>query len=384
MNGVSSREKSNIKPLWINTSTSLDGLIEELLRQPVVAVDTESDSLYSYFEKVCLIQFSTPKADYVVDPLAVDVSKLATLFADASIRKVFHAAEYDFLSLKRDYSFTFNNLFDTMVAARILGWNPYGLGALLAEHFGVTLDKRFQRYNWGQRPLSQKALDYAHLDTHYLIPLQEIQLDALQKQNRLREAQEAFGRIIRIQPTQKIFDPDDFWRIKGSKELKPQQQAMLRELFVLRDKIARKLDRPPFKVMNDIILLKLARIQPQDKAALQQIKGLSDRLLEYNSGDILDAIQRGQAVSPPEYPIVHHWRDDSTMARYEVLRQWRNSFAAQRGVEPDVIISNQTLMDIARHNPKTLTKLTKIGVLGEWQFETYGKTLLKVLKNAAN
>lgn len=384
MNGVSSREKSNIKPLWINTSTSLDRLIEELLRQPVVAVDTESDSLYSYFEKVCLIQFSTPKADYVVDPLAVDVSKLATLFADASIRKVFHAAEYDFLSLKRDYSFTFNNLFDTMVAARILGWNPYGLGALLAEHFGVTLDKRFQRYNWGQRPLSQKALDYAHLDTHYLIPLQEIQLDALQKQNRLREAQEAFGRITRIQPTQKIFDPDDFWRIKGSKELKPQQQAMLRELFVLRDKIARKLDRPPFKVMNDIILLKLARIQPQDKAALQQIKGLSDRLLEYNSGDILDAIQRGQAVSPPEYPIVHHWRDDSTMARYEVLRQWRNSFAAQRGVEPDVIISNQTLMDIARHNPKTLTKLTKIGVLGEWQFETYGKTLLKVLKNAAN
>jgi ribonuclease D len=384
MNGVSSREKSSIKPLWINTSAGLDRLIKELFKEPLVAVDTESDSLYSYFEKVCLIQFSTPKADYVVDPLAIDVSKLAVVFADASIQKVFHAAEYDFLSLKRDYSFTFNNLFDTMVAARILGWNPYGLGALLSEHFGVQLDKRFQRYNWGQRPLSQKALDYAHLDTHYLIPLQAIQLEALQKQHRLREAQEAFERITRIQPSPKVFDPDDFWRIKGSKELKPQQQAVLRELFVLRDKIARKLDRPSFKVMNDVILLKLARIQPQDQAALQQIKGLSERLVEYNSGDILNAIQRGQDVPPPEYPSVHHWRDDSTMARYEVLRQWRNSFAAQRGVEPDVIISNQTLMDIARHNPKTLNKLTKIGVLGEWQFETYGKTLLKVLKNATN
>src|SRR4030095_6201608 len=105
------------------------------------------------------------------------------------IQKVFHAAEYDFLSLKRDYSFSFANLFDTMVAARILGWNPYGLGALLAEHFGVGLDKRFQRYNWGQRPLGQKALDYAHLDTHYLIPLRERQLEALQKVHRFREAQ---------------------------------------------------------------------------------------------------------------------------------------------------------------------------------------------------
>ena len=382
MNNGSKRLKSNIQPLWIDTPAGLARLISELQKELLVAVDTESDSLYSYYEKVCLIQFSTPKADYVVDPLAIDVSRLGALFADETIQKVFHAAEYDFLSLKRDYGFTFTNLFDTMVAARILGWNPYGLGALLDQHFGIKLDKRFQRYNWGQRPLSQKALDYAHLDTHYLIALRGLQHEALEKQNRLREAQEAFERSTRIQPSQKVFDPDDFWRIKGSKELKPQQQAVLRELFVLRDKIARKLDRPPFKIMNDAILLKLARVQPENEPMLQQVKGLGDKLLEYNSEDILRAIHHAQTLPPPEYPAVHHWRDDNTMVRYEVLRQWRNTLAAQRGVEPDVIMSNQTLMDIARHNPKNLNKLTKMGVLGEWQFETYGKTLLNVLKNA--
>ena len=172
-------------------------------------------------------------------------------FADPSIQKVFHAAEYDFLSLKRDYGFTFANLFDTMIAARILGWSRYGLGTLLAEYFDVTMDKRFQRYNWGQRPLSQKALTYARFDTHYLLSLRDIQLTELERRHRLREAMDAFERETHVQPSPKIFDPDDFWRIKGTKDLEPQQQAVLRELYVLRDKIARRIDRPPFKVVND-------------------------------------------------------------------------------------------------------------------------------------
>ena len=146
------RTKSKTHPKWIDTPAALGRLIKTLSRQPLVAVDTESDSLYSYFEKVCLIQFSTSYADYLVDPLSVDVSGLTSFFADSAIQKIFHAAEYDFLSLKRDYGFIFTNLFDTMLAARILGWRRYGLGSLLTEHFGVKLDKRFQRYNWGGGP----------------------------------------------------------------------------------------------------------------------------------------------------------------------------------------------------------------------------------------
>jgi ribonuclease D len=368
--------------LWINQPQQLEKLIETLSKETIVAVDTESDSLYSYFEKVCLIQFSTTVADYLVDPLSVDVSGLAAIFADQTIQKVFHAAEYDFLSLKRDYGFTFNHLFDTMIAARILGWSRYGLGNILGEHFGVKLDKRFQRYNWGKRPLSNQALNYARLDTHYLLDLRTIQVAELTRQNRMREAQEAFERETQVEPSPKIFTPDDFWRIKGVKDLAPQQQAILRELFILRDKIARRIDRPPFKVMTDITLIRIAKEQPRYVDQLERIKGVGEKLVQYNSADILSAIREGKNAPQPQYQQPNnHAPDERTMTRYETLRQWRNDLAAQRGVEPDVIMSNSSLMTIARRNPKSLAALTQMGVLGNWQFETYGQRLLRVLKN---
>ena len=267
-----------------------------------------------------------------------------------------------------------------MLAARILGWSGYGLATLLKEHFGVKLDKRFQRYNWGQRPLSKKALNYARLDTHYLIPLRKIQLGELKKQNRLREATEAFERATDVHPTPKQFDPDDFWRIKGSKELMPQEQAILRELFILRDKIARKRDLPLFKVINDAALVEVARSQPNSHKSLQQIKGVGEKLAWRNGTAIIEAIERGRMAPPPEYPSNNYRPDDFAITRYEVLRQWRNDLAAKRGVEPDVIISNHTLMDIARHNPKTLESLENMDILGEWQCETYGQSVMEILK----
>ncbi len=370
--------ESNHRIQWVDTPDELAKLIAVLSDQPLVAVDTESDSLFSYFEKVCLIQFSIPGVDFLVDPLAVNVAELSPFFANPHIQKVFHAAEYDFLSLKRDYGFVFANLFDTMLAARILGWSGYGLGPLLEEHFNVSLDKRFQRYNWGLRPLSKKALDYAHLDTHYLLSLREIQLNELRQSNRLQEATEGFERLTHVEPTLRVFDPDDFWRIKYAKDLKPQQQAVLKELFILRDNIARRLDRPPFKVMTNKVLIELARIQPVTTEALRAVKGLGEKLLQHNTDEVLVAIQTGLAASPP-IPTNNHPRPDTTtMARYEVLRQWRNELATKRGVEPDVIISNHVLMEIARHNPPTLNHLTQ---LGDWQRQTYGKELLNVLKS---
>ncbi len=368
-------------PVWVDTTHGLDKLIKHLSAEPVVAVDTEGDSLFSYFEKVCLLQFSTRQADYLLDPLNVDIAPLANFFATPSIQKVFHAAEYDILSLKRDYGFEFANLFDTMLAARILGWPRYGLGSILKEKFGVKLNKRFQRYNWGQRPLSQQALNYARLDTHYLLALRQIQLEALEQQKRLREAQEAFKRQTRVEPAPKTFDPDDFWRIKGSKDLAPQEQAILRELHILRDKIARKIDRPPFKVVNDAALVRLAQQQPQNNGALKGIKGLSANMLKYNSDDIFQAIQTGRSAPPPQYhPSNDHRPDDETINRYESLRHWRNNLADERGVEPDVIMSNDTLMDIARRNPPSLKALTRLNSLGDWQTETYGTAVINVLK----
>jgi len=356
-------------------------MLARLRDSPVVAVDTESDSLYVYFEKVCLIQFSIPGVDYLVDPLAVDVTPLAALLADERCEKVFHAAEYDILCLKRDYGFTFANLFDTMIAARILGWKRYGLGSILQDRFNVRLNKRMQRHNWGARPLSREALDYARLDTHFLLPLREMQLRELEARGRLEEARRAFQRQTQVEPMPKVFDPDGFWRIRGARELSPVEQAVLRELYIFRDRRARQLNRPPFKVINDATLIRLAQARPTDRRSLSQIKGLSHRMKYHEGGHLLKVIARGLQSPPPAYPQNrNHHPGDEVLARYQALRAWRKRVAEARKVEPDVILPNNALMAVAKKAPRSVQALAEIEALDDWQRETYGAELLRVLR----
>jgi len=167
----------------ITQPAALEKLARRLARHSILGVDTESNSLFAYREQVCLIQFSTSDEDALVDPLALDdLSPLADIFASPKIEKIFHAAEYDLICLKRDFGFSFANLFDTMVAARILGWEEIGLGSILKAEFDVQLDKRFQRANWGKRPLAAELINYASRDTHYLIPLRDRLWSDLQRQ----------------------------------------------------------------------------------------------------------------------------------------------------------------------------------------------------------
>lgn len=162
-------------PVWVDHPTAFSRLASLLQEEPVIGVDTESNSLFAYQEQVCLIQFSTAGDDYLVDPLALkDLSALAPVFANPAIEKVFHAGEYDLICLKRDYGFTFDNLFDTMLAARILGLPGLGLGTMLEQEFSIQADKRLQRANWARRPLTTSMMAYARMDTHYLVALRDM------------------------------------------------------------------------------------------------------------------------------------------------------------------------------------------------------------------
>ena len=162
-------------PLWVSSKELLQKMITDIASQPRVAVDTESNSLHAFREQVCLMQFSTPKADYIVDPLEFeDLLLLAPIFSDKYIEKIFHAAEYDLICLKRDFNFKFANLFDTMQAARVLGYPAVGLDRLLGDKFRIQMDKRHQKANWAARPLSREQIHYARLDTHYLFDLLNI------------------------------------------------------------------------------------------------------------------------------------------------------------------------------------------------------------------
>jgi ribonuclease D len=366
----------------VETPAALDALRETLATQIAIAVDTEADSLYSYFEKVCLLQFSTRAADYIVDPLAVSIETLAPIFADARIEKVFHAAEYDVLCLKRDARFAFANIFDTMIAARILGWKNIGLGNTLQERFGVALNKKFQRADWGHRPLSAEQIAYAREDTHYLLALRDLQLAELEQQGRLDEAREEFERLTRVEPTPRRFDPDAYWNIPGARELDPPKLGVLRELFRWRDAQARQEDRPPFKIIPDAMLLRIAQAAPVSARALARV-GVSDFVMRRYSQSLLATVARGAAAPQTARPHPHsrneNFLDNAARNRLGKLKEWRKQRALARGVENDVIVSNEVLHNLARKNPRTLDALVAATDLGPWKTRAYGQELLEVL-----
>jgi len=369
-------------PIWVDTPDMLDSMIQRLNQEPVIAVDTESDSLYAYFEKVCLIQFSVPGADYLVDPLALkDLSSLAPIFADAAVEKIFHAAEYDVMVLRRDYNFEFANLFDTMLASRILSWPRYGLGSILAERFGVTQDKRMQRHNWGRRPLTTAEMEYARLDTYYLLDLRELLLAELQKTDLLAEAQETFQETTTAVWHGGGFSPNGFWRIRGARDLPRAGLAVLRQLYLFRDREARRRDRPPFKVIADATLLRLSQARPVTHDQLRQIKGMTPYLVRRYGKKLLRAIVQSRDSKPPSPPWNqnHHRPDPAVLARYEALRAWRKARAAQRNAEPDVILSNAILMNLARSRPKDIKELEKMNIMGPVKRVKYGPEIIQVL-----
>jgi ribonuclease D len=366
----------------IRHASELRRLVEQLKTEPLLAIDTESNSLYAYYERVCLVQLSTRQQDYIIDPLAVtDMSPLGTLLADPAIEIIFHAAEYDIMTLKRDFSFTFSRIFDTMLAARICGWGAVGLGNILADQFGVLADKRFQRSDWSIRPLPDDQLLYAQMDTHYLADLRDRLLTELRSKGREEEAYETFAELAKLPAAKQRFDPEGYWRIGAARDLSRNQMAIVRELYLLRDEIARKMNQPPFRVLSDLGLTELARIAPRRPEDLYGIKGIGAEQIRRHSEKILQAVARGRQAKPPRPPQAGHVPDPAIQLRYEALREWRKQRAQDRGVESDVIIPRDTLWALARRAPSTLDELVDIPGLGPWRRQQYGEELLKVIAN---
>jgi ribonuclease D len=361
----------------VSSARALSDLARRLQDESLVAVDTESNSLFAYREQVCLIQFSTRTEDWVIDPLALeDLSALVPLFADPNIEKVFHAAEYDLMCLKRDYGFTFANLFDTMLSARILGRKAIGLGNMLEEFFGLQVDKRYQRADWSMRPIPMEQLRYAQQDTHYLPALHDILLMQLTEKGVLPEAHEVFNRLVQVAPAAHTFDPDGYWRINAARDFSRRQMALLRELYLLRDDLARRRNRPPFKIFSDDTLVNTAKVAPHSLADLVGIPGLNHSQIERYGHALLDAVERGEKAKLPPRPDRGPRMDAATMARFDALRDWRKARAAERGVESDVIIPKEALWALARTPPQSLDDLDQIPGLGPWKRDKYGDELL--------
>lgn len=363
---------------WIKDTAALNSLCETLSRQTAAAVDTESNSLHAYHERVCLIQLSADGVDYLIDPLAgFEMSPLGVFLADRRVEKVFHAAEYDLLCLRRDFGFQVHHIFDTMAAARVLGLPNLGLGALLGERFGLEIPKRFQKADWAQRPLPADMAQYAQSDTHFLLTL-KAQLEAeLEAKGLLPLAREDFTRLETAlipangQPL--------YAAVRSQHDLTAAQRAVLEELCRYRNDVARKLDKPLFKVLPDSALLEIARAQPRSADELRQVQALAPRLADRHASGLLKAVERGRKADPISLP--HHPRpDDDYLERLDALKAWRKKEAAALGVLSDVIMPRDVLENIARENPRSALSLEPLMESVPVRRERYASRILAVLK----
>lgn len=370
-------------PLFIaTTATQLSQLASRLARHELLGVDTESNSLHAFRERLCLLQFSSPEEDAVVDPLAIeDLSPLAGIFANPEIEKIFHAAEYDLIVLNRDYGFPVANLFDTMIAARILGRKKVGLGNLLEEEFGIKLEKRYQRADWGARPLRRELLEYARLDTHHLVELRDRLKAELEERGRWELADEDFERLpmlVRSNGEQPETEAGP-WSIKGARDLNPRQAAILLELARYREAKAAEADRPLFKIMGDSTLAAIAAAQPQKPAELESIEGMTPGQIKRHGKGLLDAVKRGEQAAPLKRPRRGAY-DEAYVERVEKLRLWRKKAAQELEVESDVVLPRDLMHALARANPRDLAELAPLMADVPWRREHYGERILMALK----
>jgi ribonuclease D len=367
-------------PIFIDSDDKLKAMVDDLLMEAIIGVDTEANSMYSYETQVCLVQISSRQQDYIVDPFRIkDMQGLGDLLCAPQVEKIFHAAEYDLICLKRQYGFDLVNLFDTMLAARVLGAQLVGLGDLLGQYFEVPVDKSHQQDDWSERPLPSDRLLYAQMDTHYLPALYDLQKSELLARGSLDEAKEVFHDVLLVEVKAQEFDPESFWRLARPEQLTKRQLAILRELFLLREDIARNENLPPFKVMENRRLVELASNAPNHQRELYDLRFMQARLLRTYGDDIMSALQRGKQAPPP-VPRPPEHVDPIVSDRYIALHNWRKETAQKRGVESNVIVSKHTLRDIARLYPQSLDELGTVRGMGEWRLSQYGQSILDLVK----
>jgi len=369
----------NFELVWIDQPQHLRHAAEELASQQILAIDTESNSLYAYQEQVCLVQISTRLKDYLIDARALpDLSPLAEIFNSDRILKVFHAAEYDLICLFRDYGFRFNFIFDTMLAARILGFQHVGLGALLEKYFGVQMNKKYQRADWGKRPLKPEMLEYARQDSHYLIALQEQLRAELVAADLLDLAVEDFTRLtIGIEDTTETC-ADDFWKIHGARDLSPEKAAVLKALYNFRESVAKAQNKPSFKVLSNQTLIELATACPKHQADLLERSTLHERQVRRYGPGLLVAVQEGLQAQP-EHPPNHVRPRNSVLNRMEILQEWRKETGKALGVPSDVVMPRDVLCRIARANPRDLSTLKAQMFDVPYRFNRFGQDMLSVI-----
>ncbi|HEY6038822.1 MAG TPA: HRDC domain-containing protein [Kofleriaceae bacterium] len=366
---------------WIRTGAELADLAGELATCRALGIDTEGDSLHHYTEKVCLIQLTAFGGDScLVDPLALpDLAPLAPIMADPKILKVVHGGDNDVTSMRRDFGFAFRTMFDTSIAARLLGDTELGLQALVRNELGHELSKGSQKDDWSRRPLTAKQEAYALADVEHLFALATNLTTRLDEAGRTEWAREEFEALASLPPAVKKRGPDDFRRIKGSARLSRRQQAVLREIYLWREERALAADRPPFKIVGPDVLLALAEL------SAPTIEDVEDAFASYSRqarevDNVFAAITRALEMPESELPTREPRSEPPMPAaarrRVEALRAWRAAQAARSKLDPSIVMSQRLLERLALAAPQNLSELAAVEGIRRWRVAEWGTALL--------
>ncbi|GAB4374846.1 MAG: ribonuclease D [Acidobacteriota bacterium] len=373
----------------IESPDRLAELAGELARVPRLAVDTEANGFHAYRPRLCLVQLAWEQGDEIrvalVDPLALrqDLGPLADVFADPRIEKVLHGADYDVRLLARDAGATIAGLFDTDIAARMVGWSRTGLSALAERILGRSLPKGAQRLDWARRPLPARALAYAADDVRVLLPIRDHLVAELERLGRRHWAEQAFRALERVRAAEEddgAIDVDALLsRARGAGRLDPPARARLGEVLSWRETLARRLDRPAAFVAPTGPLVEAARRDVRDLDGLVRA-GLPRRVVDRHGKAILAALDRGRRRPPRPLP---RGRGEGPMsaeaaARLERLRRARAEAAARLELDPGLVCPSSLLKEIARTAPRSRDELVQAG-LADWQVEALGDRLLRAV-----
>lgn len=335
----------------IATDAALTEWLPRLKASPWVALDTEADSLHSYPEKLCLVQISLPGEDRLVDPLAgLD---LRPLWQALSAREILlHAGDYDLRLLHRGPGFVPTRVFDTMLAARLLGLKEFGLNPLVQKFLGVVLEKGPQRADWSRRPLTERMMTYARNDARYIEPLASRLRAELEAKGRLEWHVQMCEQLIREACQPPSSNHDDAWRIKQADRLSRQGMAILRELWHWRDREAVASNRPPFFILTHDTLFSLAVALANGESPDAFIpRRYSPRRRER----LKRAIEEARAVPECDWPIPRKVRGRrlTTAQKHQLerLRAWRDRAAARLDLDPTLIASRSMLVTLAAGSP---------------------------------
>ncbi|MFO0726096.1 MAG: HRDC domain-containing protein [Myxococcota bacterium] len=360
---------------YLDASTEPAGIGEHLARvaaSQILALDTEGDSFHRYVDRVCLIQLSTETEDVIVDPLAHGLPEsLRAILADPSRAVVLHGADYDVLSLRRDFDLILGNLFDTMIAARFLGRRELGLQALAQNELGVRLEKDEQRSDWGARPLSDKQISYARQDTQHLIPLADRLSHELDVRGRLSWVLEDCALLSKKVPVPREVDEDAWRKLKGVRELPDVGQRAAKAAFLWREKVSAERNRPPFRVLSNEVLVAIVRDVVQ--RGVSSLDGLSRRRgvgAHIDAGAMAAAIREGlerpiekrkpSGGRPP--PLSREGE-----ARLGRLKSLRAQWAEAEGLDPSLLMSASLMDAIARAEPLDAERLRALPGMTEWR-----------------